>query len=316
LPYQKPPQGQPDGRCTVCGSPANILQTEFGVGTVVNCSRCGDFRVDHVVADDFPLPFADDKQKALASYLIREMQKEGRAVLTREFFASLGNRSLPTPADLRDNLLLWFSEQADGRVGKLIGEGKQFSNVNIVASVGAIDGEDVFWAADALKKSAFVDLEPASGVAYFRGRVTSAGWSRIEEFGGTSNTYKGFEFAQYLVRKGYRRFGCSQSTSLGEKLDRGKTLFFAFQADKDDAALTIDNVVVMKPIFTEQRTIEKLMVYDDFDWINSSMITRNWMCGRISIKKPTPAAPAVAGPAPSAQLNRSRNEKMVFGLAN
>jgi hypothetical protein len=48
---------RPYGECTVCGSQANILQSDFGVGEVVDCSRCGDYHVTHVVADDVGLPF-------------------------------------------------------------------------------------------------------------------------------------------------------------------------------------------------------------------------------------------------------------------
>jgi hypothetical protein len=88
LPYQKPAQGQPDGSCTVCGSPANLRKTEFMIGTVVDCSACGDFKIDHVTARDFKLPLKDEKQKALARHLIRRMQQHGRVELGPEFFVS------------------------------------------------------------------------------------------------------------------------------------------------------------------------------------------------------------------------------------
>ena len=73
------------GQCTVCASPANILKTEFRVGVVVNCSRCGDFAIDHVIADDLGLPLADQKKRALASHVIRKMQTARRPHLSREF---------------------------------------------------------------------------------------------------------------------------------------------------------------------------------------------------------------------------------------
>jgi nucleoside 2-deoxyribosyltransferase len=193
LPYQKQLQGQPDGRCTICSSPANILKTDFGVGTVVNCSRCGDFRVDHVVADDVPLPLTDDKQKALASYLIRGMQNQQRAVLTREFFTSLGEQSLPAPAELCDNVLLWFSEQADGRVGKIIGTGRALSDPDFIARTGAIDTGDMKWAAEALKKGGLIVLEIDHQFG-FRGNLTPAGWQRVEDLrrAHTSSNYAFF----------------------------------------------------------------------------------------------------------------------------
>jgi nucleoside 2-deoxyribosyltransferase len=150
------------------------------VGTVVNCSRCGDFQIDHVVADDYPLPFTDDKQKALASYLVRKMQREGRATLNREFFASLHQQSLPTPAELCDNLLLWLSEQADGRVGKIIGTNNTLSDLDVLAKVGAIDAGDAQWAANALTNKGLITFQPLTGYG-FRGQITPSGWNWIEE---------------------------------------------------------------------------------------------------------------------------------------
>jgi hypothetical protein len=181
LPYQKPDQGKSDGGCTVCTSPANILRTEFQVGTVVNCSRCGDFEVDHVIAEDVPLPLRDEKQRALASYLIRKLQKAGRAVLTREFFISLRTLSLPRPAELCDNLLLWFAEQTDGRIGRIVGVGKEISDPDILAEIGAIDAGATRWAAQALKDAKLVNLEFIGSTNQFRAGLTPAGWSRVEE---------------------------------------------------------------------------------------------------------------------------------------
>jgi hypothetical protein len=182
MPYRKT-KGQPDGTCTVCTSPANILKTEFEVGVEVNCSRCGDFEVDHVIADALPLPLKDEKQRALASYIIRRMQQYGRAVLDREFFASLGDRSLPTPAELCDNLLLWFAGQADGRVGKKVGVGKSWSDLDLVATIGAVDGSDVSWAAHALRGLVHIPVRNSDGSPdlSFGAEIMSAGWSRVAE---------------------------------------------------------------------------------------------------------------------------------------
>ena len=98
---------QPVGTCTVCASPANILRTAFRRDEVVNCLRCGDFEVSHTVADDVGLPFTAAKDRALASYTIRKLQKSDapRPGLTMEFFGALKTLSLPTAADMMDNLL-------------------------------------------------------------------------------------------------------------------------------------------------------------------------------------------------------------------
>jgi hypothetical protein len=111
---------QPIGACTVCGSRANILRFSFSVGEVLNCSRCGDFEVPRLVADNLSLPFTDQRERALASHTIRKMQKSGapRPRLSMEFFGALDNLSLPSPADLMDNVLLMFAEQGHERPGK------------------------------------------------------------------------------------------------------------------------------------------------------------------------------------------------------
>jgi hypothetical protein len=179
LPYQKPAQGEPQ-ICEVCGSPANC--EEYGYYLMVHCSRCGDFQVGREAKVNWLPTSNDEQQRALASHLIRRMhQGSKRTVLDDEFFSSLSQRTLPTPAELCDNLLLWFSEQADGRVGKVIGTGKALSDLDVLASIGAIDTGDAKWAADALTKSGLIDLQFINLGNSFRGQITSAGWNRVEE---------------------------------------------------------------------------------------------------------------------------------------
>jgi nucleoside 2-deoxyribosyltransferase len=111
------------------------------------------------------------------------MQQHGRAILKREFFASLKDRSLPTPAELCDNLLLWFADQTDGRVGRKIGAGRSFSDPDLVATVGAIDGSDVSWAAHALRDLIHFSARHHDGSLdlNFGAEIMLSGWSRIEE---------------------------------------------------------------------------------------------------------------------------------------
>jgi hypothetical protein len=148
---------------------------------MVDCSRCGDFQVGREAKVNWLPTSNDEQQRALASHLIRRMQGSKRPTLADEFFTSLSQRTLPTPAELCDNLLLWFSEQADGRVGKVIGTGKVLSDLDVLASIGAIDTGDAKWAAEALTKSGLIDLQFINLGNSFRGQITPAGWNRIEE---------------------------------------------------------------------------------------------------------------------------------------
>jgi hypothetical protein len=166
-------------QCKVCGSPANC--EEPGYYLMVDCSRCGNFQVGREAKVNW-LPISNgEQQRALASHLIRRMQGSKRPTLADEFFTSLSQRTLPTPAELCDNLLLWFSEQADGRVGKVIGPGKALSDLDVLASIGAIDTDGAKWAAEALTKSGLIDLQFINLGNSFRGQITPAGWNRIDE---------------------------------------------------------------------------------------------------------------------------------------
>ena len=109
---------RPVGSCTVCTSPANVLKQDFGWGTVADRSRCGDYLVEHSTCDDVRLPLGDTNQRALAGHLIRKLQSGRRPHLTTDFFRSLEERALPTPAEASDSLLLWYAESADGHLGK------------------------------------------------------------------------------------------------------------------------------------------------------------------------------------------------------
>jgi hypothetical protein len=166
-------------QCKVCGSPANC--EEPGYYLMVDCSRCGNFQVGREAKVNW-LPISNgEQQRALASHLIRRMQGSKRPTLADEFFTSLSQRTLPTPAELCDNLLLWFSEQADGRVGKVIGPGKALSDLDVLASIGAIDTDGAKWAAEALTKSGLIDLQFINLGNSFRAQITPAGWNRIDE---------------------------------------------------------------------------------------------------------------------------------------
>ncbi|MGO9701430.1 MAG: hypothetical protein ACLPX7_19445 [Xanthobacteraceae bacterium] len=160
----------------MCGSAANILVRDIHSGTIIDCSRCGDFSVSRVAEADF-LPLKDLKQRALASHLIRKLQGASRPTLTSDFFASLSQRALPTPAEASDNLLLWLAEIADGSPGKQIGI--DYSDPNIQGLIGVIDDDDVRWVGAALKSQGLVDAANTAGMQL--SRLTPRGWLRVEE---------------------------------------------------------------------------------------------------------------------------------------
>jgi hypothetical protein len=162
--------------CTVCDSPANVLQREFGRGTIVDCSRCGDYLVEHVTCDDIGLPLRTAGQRALASHLIRKMQNGRRPHLTTDFFLSMAERALPTPAEASDNLLLWFAERADGNLGKF--NPVSLSDQALQASIGVIGTTDLIYVKDALMHQRLIEGPGPGDVGM---RLTPTGWLRVEE---------------------------------------------------------------------------------------------------------------------------------------
>jgi hypothetical protein len=173
---------RPTEKCTVCTSAANILSRSFGVGEVVDCSRCGDFRISHVAASDRGLPLADRKKQALASYTIRKMQASNapRPLLTTEFFHALESRSLPTPAEASDNLVLWLAERADGSPGTRLE--LYYSAPELLSTIGVVGLDDVTWIVRSLTSQQMIQL--ASGVhgAFnWTGYLTAQGWKRVED---------------------------------------------------------------------------------------------------------------------------------------
>ncbi len=162
--------------CPVCGSPANILNREFNVAETINCSRCGDFSISHSASVDC-LPLQDPKQRALASHIIRKLQGAIRPNLTSDFFQILSQRSLPTPAEASDNLLLWLAEQVDGRPGKLVSI--TYDDPSLLGLIGVVDLSDIQWIVQALASQGL--LGGSSAMVMHHGNLTARGWQRVEQ---------------------------------------------------------------------------------------------------------------------------------------
>ena len=165
--------------CTMCGSEANGDEQAFDVWQVVDCSRCGDFRITSLVA--LRRQLKEPKQRALASHLIRKMQAGGtRPELTEEFFAALRDQTLPTPAEASDNLILWMAEQQDGRPGQQVEVA--YANPALLGTIGVVGPEDVDWIVEYLRLGGYLSLSPnLQGADRYIGYLAPSGWARFEE---------------------------------------------------------------------------------------------------------------------------------------
>jgi hypothetical protein len=157
MPFDK---SKPFGKCTVCTSRANLLQISFKVEEIVDCERCGDFHISHVIVDELGLPYTEPKQQALASYTIRKMfAKSGKRVpLTKDFFEAQKKRTLPTPMEAADNLVLWMGEQAGVSPGRQIK--MDASDVSLLGSLGLVASDDFVWLRQNLTDQKLCEFDP------------------------------------------------------------------------------------------------------------------------------------------------------------
>ena len=84
--------------CEVCGDSSVYLGRD-GYDAIVDCLRCGDYRLPRAVGDDF-FPIEDGKCRALVSHLIRKMYRSNpqqRVILEVIYFSnsSIGNYRHP-----------------------------------------------------------------------------------------------------------------------------------------------------------------------------------------------------------------------------
>jgi hypothetical protein len=169
--------------CPICGSRANGFEVEFGYPQIVNCTRCGDFEISHIVASDIGLPWTDARRIALASHTIRKMQSPKQwATLRQNFFDALNAQTLPTPAEAGDNLLRWIAEQTQGRPGIFVDV--LHASPDVLGFVGVIGAEDISWLVTYLRlEKGFIysDVDMSPVVVSNLVQLTGKGWDRINE---------------------------------------------------------------------------------------------------------------------------------------
>jgi hypothetical protein len=167
---------EPSNPCPVCKSSANVMRTSK-VG--VNCPRCGDFHISTQTEDDVGPQFNETKFQALASHTIRKLYASAkqRVGLSGDFFEALKTRTLPTPAEAADNLILWIAEQADGRPGRQITI--DYGDTALLAILGVIGEEDIPWLTRSLQDRNL--LTDDDGVNAYTGHLTAQGWQTLEE---------------------------------------------------------------------------------------------------------------------------------------
>jgi hypothetical protein len=171
-----------NGRCLVCQADATVYLSNKSViwRQAVNCSICGDFQIEHETVGDLGLPFTEPKQQILARHAIRKATASGTwPLLTKEFFQALRERTLPTPAELLDNLLIWIADQADGSPGKIIDIGRLDDTLN--ATVGVRGGFDIEWIVGNLVGRQLFKREGNQRAGVDSGRLTASGWQRVDD---------------------------------------------------------------------------------------------------------------------------------------
>lgn len=165
--------------CQVCGDSSVFLGTD-GNEEVVDCSRCGDYRLSRAVKDDC-LPIPDGKSRALVSHFMRKMYNSNpqrRLILTRDLLFEFRSRKLPTPAEAMDTALLWVADKADGRPGAQVIF--KFTDPEFQATIGTVNDNELRWVVNSLESQKFLHFA-SSGDAANSVVLTSLGWQRVEE---------------------------------------------------------------------------------------------------------------------------------------
>jgi hypothetical protein len=166
--------------CLICGSKSNTYYEERG--HVVQCERCGDFRVDPLLAAQWERS-KDERTIALASHLIRKMQQPaGWPTLNSAFFVSVSRRSLPTPTEAMDNFVIFLGESAQGKFGSYVRV--IFDDKRCWSEIGIIGENELIWIVRTLNDQNIVDASfDMFGVS---ARLSANGWERLGSLRSTS----------------------------------------------------------------------------------------------------------------------------------
>jgi nucleoside 2-deoxyribosyltransferase len=147
--------------------------------TDVICPRCGKFYISRRALEDFERSLSDPKFQALASHAIQKLYVSADrpvGLLDNQFFRTLSKRTLPTPLEATDNLIIWLAEQSDGRPGRLIRVNYEDA-APLPATLGVINGGEVRWLVQSLESRGLVRIQQDSPIA----SLTTQGWQRFEE---------------------------------------------------------------------------------------------------------------------------------------
>jgi hypothetical protein len=105
------------------------------------------------------------------------MQGSKRPHIESDFFGSLSQQRLPSPAEQSDLLLEWMGHEGDSRPGKRINIG--YDNPPLFGIVGAVDAHDISWIVGALKTQGLIDGTHTSNAYY--AHLTPKGWQRVAD---------------------------------------------------------------------------------------------------------------------------------------
>lgn len=173
--------------CPICGAQANILRRDLQVPMVVNCFRCGDYQFDgREVVDDTQLPIRQPESRAVASYLIRQMNGAliphtrnfpPRPTITYEFFDTLPTRLLPSPSEASDNMLLYLAKRCGSSASKTVHV--TYDEPDMAPCIGVMGGDDVEWVLGTLTHRGLTKTDMTADWANVG--LTWRGWERVEE---------------------------------------------------------------------------------------------------------------------------------------
>lgn len=126
------------------------------------------------------MPTTDAKKRALVCHFIYRLSVSGeRPILTDDFFRSLVERALPTPAEAMQNLLLYAAPKAENQPGAVI---HIDYDQHIYKSIsGLVTSEDVNWCLETLINNGLLASVSGEISTTAHVQLTHFGWQHVEE---------------------------------------------------------------------------------------------------------------------------------------
>ena len=199
--------------CPICGSESAEFNPDKEVGyQQVECTRCGEFRIDHsslgIFKDDTNFP------EMLSHWVCKHQKRENILTINQQRVKKLkGHLELPNPKEQADNLIKFVGDQLDKPHEKFTP-----TNIDFLCNyIGSVDIDGLAYILDHLQNRGLINHLLTSGdhndISVVQGggiKITFEGWEyyhQLNESGGSyDRAFMAMEFNNDRINKAYEEF--------------------------------------------------------------------------------------------------------------